>query len=185
MKVIMISGRAGAGKSTFTKFCMEYLSSKNQISTLVPFARGVKSTAKESFGWDGEKDDAGRRLLQGIGLLGRAYNENLWAEQAIHKIDMTFVIGSDTIFIDDWRFPNEGKVVSEKYDACKIRINRPEEYLPLFGTPLYSDVSETSLPDYDEGIYDFVVTNDDGLDELRVLAESIIKSIFSEEETNV
>jgi hypothetical protein len=74
----MVSGRAGSGKSTFSNYCIDYLKSLGHRATLVPFAKGVKRTAKDCFGWDGKKDRKGRKLLQDIGLVGRAYNENLW-----------------------------------------------------------------------------------------------------------
>ncbi len=179
MLIIMISGRAGAGKSSFSQFCMKHLESIKQESILVPFARGVKRTAKDSFGWDGNKDKAGRKLLQKIGLVGREYNENIWADQATKVIDQVWVLGNETVFIDDWRFPNEGKVISDKYDyVLKIRIIRPEEYLTLFNTALYDDISETSLSDtlgYDE-----VIINNDDLERLESLATKFIDKIFKE-----
>ena len=176
----MISGRAGAGKSSFSQYCMKHLESLEQKSILVPFARGVKRAAKDSFEWDGNKDRAGRKLLQGVGLIGRDYNEDIWANQATKTIDQIWVLGNEIVFIDDWRFPNEGKVISDKYDyAIKIRINRPVEFYTLYGTSLYDDPSETSLQD--SGSYDEVINNDDDLEKLEELAIKFIDKIFKEE----
>ncbi len=175
----MISGRAGSGKTTFTQYCREHLKSLKKESILVPFARGVKKAAKDCFGWDGNKDQAGRKLLQGTGLIGRAYNEDIWANQATKVIDQVWVLGKEIVFIDDWRFPNEGKVISDKYNlVIKLRINRPVEYLTLYGTDLYDDLSETSLPD--KGGYDEVITNDDDLEKLQGLATKFVDKILKE-----
>lgn len=180
MLVIMISGRAGSGKTIFGQYCIEYLESLKRKSIFVPFAKGVKRTAKNCFEWDGNKDKAGRKLLQDIGLIGRKYNENLWANQATKTIDQVWVTGNEIVFIDDWRFPNEGKIISDKYTyVVKIRINRPVEYLALYGTSLYDDLSEISLPN--EGCYDEIIINDDDLEKLQELAIKFVDKILKED----
>jgi len=175
--ITMISGRAGEGKSTFAKFCTNLLIEEfNEGSAIVPFARMVKETAM-FMGWDKEKDDKGRKLLQDIGNIGRDYNENLWANQTVEyvkELSSTF----SYIFIDDWRFPNEGNVVIDSYvPVTTVKICRPPEFHTLFGTELYDDVSETSLPD-DSTYYDFVMDNAGTLEELEEKARIYIKTVL-------
>lgn len=171
--VVMVSGRAGEAKSTFSNLCIEHLEKFSRRSKIVSFAYGVKSTAL-AMGWDGEKDDKGRRLLQQVGNTGREYNEDIWADMAVGCI---LESQADVVFIDDWRFPNEGNVVIKKFiNVIKIRVCRPEEYHTLNGTELYDDISETSLPDIETGFYNHIVDNIGSLDELRAMANEFVKS---------
>jgi hypothetical protein len=177
----MVSGRAGVGKTTFSKFCIEYLGKKGIVSEIFPFAYGVKAVAK-SMGWDGEKDAKGRRLLQAIGSSGREYNPDIWADITIRNIKNKYTHNaylknaSVVCFVDDWRFPNEGNVLETAFgdkNVCKVRIYRPEEFHLLLGTPLYNDSSETSLPEFDDAMakvfYDVTIQN---LETLEVLQKS-------------
>lgn len=176
--IVLIGGRAGEGKSTFTRFCGEYLlREKNIGSVIVPFARMVKETAFV-MGWDGEKDDKGRKLLQEVGKIGREYDLDLWANHAIDFIKDCDGQGFEYYFIDDWRFPNESKVIVEHFSpTLKVRMRRPEESHTLFGTALYNDVSEASLSDEDS-YYDYVIKNSKDLDELKVKSEQFIDIIL-------
>ncbi len=169
----MVSGRAGEAKTSFSNFCVEHLESLSTKATIVSFAYGVKSTAN-AMGWDREKDDKGRRLLQQIGNVGREYNEDIWANMAVGSIIESQV---DVVFIDDWRFPNEGNVILQKFaNVIKVRVCRPEEHHTLNGTELYDDISETSLPEIDTGFYNHVVDNIGSLEELGAMADEFVKS---------
>jgi hypothetical protein len=173
--IVMVSGRAGEGKTTFSEMCIDVLEKKDIMATVEPFAQGVKDTAR-FMGWNGEKDDKGRRLLQQIGNCGREYNENIWAERTIDGINMDAGVNSfDVVFIDDWRFPNEGNEVVKTFsDVIKVRICRPDEFHTLNGSELYNDISETSLPDVETKYYGYIIDNIGNLNELQVMAEQFI-----------
>jgi hypothetical protein len=176
--IILVGGRAGEGKSTFAKFCGEYLIREKQTSSVVvPFARMVKETAFV-MGWDGEKDDKGRKLLQDLGRIGREYDLDLWANHALDYIKDSLGEGFQYFFVDDWRFPNEAKVIREDYHPVMlVRMRRPEEFHTLKGTALYNDASEASLPDEDS-YYDYVIKNSKDLDELKAKAEQFINELL-------
>ncbi len=182
MKIILVSGRAGEGKTTFCDICMEILLEQDIMSYKVPFAKGVKDTAR-FMGWDGEKDAKGRRLLQQIGNTGREYNPDIWAEQAVDDIEANSD-SFDVVFIDDWRFMNEGtQVVMNAYPTTlKLRVIRPKEFHTLIGSVLYNDTSETGLPEADsvEGFnfYDRLIDNTNGLEGLRKEAEGFVKEVL-------
>ena len=176
--IVMVSGRAGEGKSTFSEICIDILAKKGIMATIVPFAQGVKDTAC-FMGWDGEKDDKGRKLLQQIGNTGREYDKDIWARKAVDEIREDAGVNLfDIVFIDDWRFPNEGNVILTEFPkiAIKVRICRPEEFHTLNGTELYDDISETSLPDVESDFYNHVVDNIGSLNELRAMANEFIEN---------
>lgn len=179
--IILVSGRAGEGKSSFASFCIEYLNKADHRAKVYPFAKGVKDTAR-FIGWNDEKDSKGRQLLQEIGNTGRAYHENTWVDMAIDSIlsDMEYLDnGKDWFaFVDDWRFINEGNVIADAITPLlKIRVIRPKEFHTLVGSVLYNDLSEVSLPDpKDEpDFYDALIYNSTSLDELANTAKQFVE----------
>ena len=137
--IILISGKAGTGKSTAARILAHMFG-----GVLLHFANGVKEAAVVSFGWDKEKDEKGRELLQRIGQAGRSYNENLWVNQAA-EIILKGVY--NPYIIDDWRFPNELHRIQEifsKHHIVTIRMEAPKREI-LKGLPAYNEVSENSL----------------------------------------
>ncbi len=180
--IVLVSGRAGEGKSSFAQFCIDYLNKNDYKAKIYPFAKGVKDTAR-FMGWNDEKDSKGRRLLQDIGNTGRAYHENTWVDMTIDSIlnDMDFLQEGNKswfAFIDDWRFANEGTVMADAISpSLKIRVVRPKEFHTLVGSELYNDLSEISLPDPDEDtdFYDALIFNSTSLDELANTAKQFVE----------
>lgn len=177
----MLSGRAGVGKSTSANILVDSLTNLGYSVIVSPFAAGVKHAAKIGFGWDGKKDAKGRRLLQGVGAVGRDYDPDIWVADALHHVAIQGGFPYDFVLVDDWRFPNEYDYISKinLYSTYKIRIDAPSREL-LVGTELYNDVSETSLPvsgDY----YDFIVRNEGSVDLLRVNLSRLIGNILEKE----
>lgn len=150
MKVILVGGRAGEGKTSFTNFCMKMLDDlvtyPDGIAACIPFAKKVKDTAK-FMGWNGVKDDKGRRLLQVIGGAGRDYNPNTWVSAVADSI-VTIPKEFKYVFVDDWRFPNELDFMRDAFnnDVISVRLWRQEKDLLLYNTPMWDDPSEVSLP---------------------------------------
>lgn len=179
MKIFLVGGRAGEGKTTFAVEAIEALRVKDLFAEKVSFAQGVKDTAS-FMGWDGDKDDRGRRLLQVIGGAGREYDLDIWANRAVRTIlQMTPL--PHFVFIDDWRFPNEEVVLRREFaDVSTIRIvRRPVESHLLWGTPMYNDPSESSLDDYyNDQDYDYLVVNDGSLTSFVQMAERFAKELI-------
>ncbi len=179
--IILVSGRAGEGKSTFANYCIKYLNKADYRAKTYPFAKGVKDTAR-FMGWNNEKDESGRQLLQEIGNTGRNYNENTWANFNIDSIldDMDYLQGGKNwfAFVDDWRFRNEGVVLAEKIQpVLTVRVIRPKEFHTLIDSPLYDDISEVSLPNPEDELdfYNVLVYNSTTLDELENTAKQFVE----------
>lgn len=82
-RVILIGlcGRAGAGKNAVADGIQKFYG--DSLVVQLAFADAVKEIAR-SFGWNGKKDERGRRLLQVVGTeAGREYDPNIW----INKVD--------------------------------------------------------------------------------------------------
>lgn len=105
--IVGITGVAGSGKTTAAQVLV------NQGWIKYSFADELKRIAKDEFGWDGLKDEKGRRLLQVLGTeAGRAYNENLWVERMQYRLSQAKVAGKN-IVIDDVRFNNEAQLIQD------------------------------------------------------------------------
>jgi len=107
--LIGLCGYAKVGKTTT---CSELLSLIPN-GKILSFAEPVKQIATDSFGWDGLKDEKGRRLLQLIGTdVGRSYNPNIWVD--MWKSKVRILLSTETsILVDDVRFQNEVDAIRE------------------------------------------------------------------------
>ena len=180
--IVMISGHAGVGKSTLARFLGNVAKEKNpnvKVMTM-PIALGVKMVAT-TMGWNGEKDTAGRRLLQGVGQVGRAYNPDVWIAKAIKGIEDTnyhFQGNLRYAFIDDWRFKNEVAYVNANNQLARtiytVRIEAPNREI-LAGTPEALDISEIDLDDYNE--FNITIDNSGSLEMLKMAARLIYNVI--------
>ena len=147
MRVILISGKAQNGKDS-TAFIMRELLEKQQKKVLIiHYADNLKLFAKNYFGWNGIKDENGRKLLQWLGtdVIRKNYKDT--------GVDMIIALLKgiqtlyDYIIIPDVRFPNEVDKMCDNFDCITIRIIRPN-----FDNGLTDEQknhpSETALDDY-------------------------------------
>jgi len=95
---IGLIGFAGAGKDTAALALMD------RGWKRVAFADALKSRALY-LGWDGRKDDKGRRLLCDIGMAMRAYHPTYWIDHA-----RVAIRGRACVFTDV-RFQNEADFI--------------------------------------------------------------------------
>lgn len=172
---IAISGLISSGKTTTADFMTDYLLKSGTGFKIyrTAFARAVKECASRFFDWDGLKDEPGRKLLQNIGMTGRLYNTNIWADKLLDELDTSFII-PDIVIVDDWRFPSELERIRDTHPfyIVPIRIIRPD-------CKVDNDISERSLTDFDQ--YMCKIYNSKGLDELRADAVSVIKYILDKQ----
>ena len=84
MRVILVSGKAQSGKDS-TAFIMRELLEKQQKKVLIiHYADNLKLFAKNYFGWNGIKDEDGRKLLQWLGtdVIRKNYKDT-WVDMII------------------------------------------------------------------------------------------------------
>jgi hypothetical protein len=177
--IILISGLAFHGKTTTAEYLKEEFENHNYKVDLLHFASGVKRVSKECFNWDGIKDEKGRKLLQDIGKVGREYNKDIWVDQVIEEIK--FGLGLfDVYIIDDWRFPNELlRIEDENFWLDSITMRVQSNFLRDDKTD-YNDVSETSLPENDKNMYNYIVPNHGTKEQLKEFVNSIYLDIMEE-----
>lgn len=116
-------GSRHAGKSTVAERVVELLQKIEVPVTKMSMADPVKEIARDVFGWNGKKDDKGRRLLQVVGTdAGRSYNENIWVEKATLKVKQ-LANPTGIVVFDDIRFFNEANWIMQS-SGLLIKLTR-------------------------------------------------------------
>lgn len=159
MNIVTISGAAQNGKDTFAemlKNCLENSFRKKVL--IIHFADFLKFAAKQWYGWNGQKDEKGRSLLQYLGTdVVRKNNEGCWVNMV-----REFLLGLgntvDYAIIPDARFPNEIDSFRDRSDINSVTtINVIRDNFDNGLTAAQKQhLSETALQDY---VFDFTVHN--------------------------
>ncbi|KYZ76674.1 hypothetical protein AXX12_09655 [Anaerosporomusa subterranea] len=163
MIVILLSGKAEAGKDTFFEMTAQRYAKR--VIKRIAFADALKRIAFE-MGWDGHKDVAGRRLLQDLGEIGRRYRADLWVDKTIETLK-TYSRDADIVCFTDCRYPNElagiqnCEVIDGSIKVVTVRIERPGHAIAAN----QNHISETALDGY---VFDYMIINDGTLEDYRV-----------------
>lgn len=155
MWVILISGKAEAGKTLTANLIKTRLEDMNPLTkaVIIPYGDYVKSTARLVWGWNGEKDKAGRELLQRWGTdMVRENHPYFWIDTVKRLMDVITPF-FHYVIIDDCRFPNE-ILAWESYPHIHIRVERPN-YINALTDEQRCHPSETALDDFP---FDFKIT---------------------------
>lgn len=170
MKIILISGKAEAGKTTAANIIKYYLCGIGKHAAIVPYGQYVKDTAKMIFGWDGQKDENGRQLLQWWGTdVVRKKSENFWVN-TVMRLAAVLDGEIDYLIIDDCRFPNEVELWKDEYGYLTLRIERPGHENAL-NDEQRKHPSETALDDYE---FDVTISATD----FKELKEAIYEQVL-------
>lgn len=172
MKVILISGKAQSGKDTVASMLREKLISDNHRVLLTHYADLLKYICCNYFGWDGNKDEKGRQILQYVGTdVIRKRNPTLWVNFVAMMLRY-FHENWDYVIIPDCRFPNEvTTMVDNGFDTIHLRVVRQNFQSPL-SEEQQKHSSETAL---DDTIPDFYIENTGTLEELEATTSNWIK----------
>lgn len=181
-KIILISGKAGHGKTTSAQMIKAYYDEKTvRKSVIFNYADLLKFYCTQYFGWDGNKDESGRRLLQHVGTdLVRKSDNNYWVN-AFKAFIKCFGGEFDTIIVGDCRFKNEllsdpmatAFLSAYGYGTTHIRISRPGYDNGL--TP--EQKQHLSEIDLDDVKPDFLIVNNGDLRSLYDKVVGVIKNI--------
>lgn len=180
MKIICVSGHARAGKDTFARYAKRLLSTiydENRV-LITHYGDLVKYICTTFFGWDGNKDEAGRSLLQHVGTdIVRANDEDFWVRFVANMLTF-FHDKWDYVIIPDCRFPNEIDFLKEAgYDVTHVEIVR-RGFDNQLTEEQKNHPSETSL---DDRIPDVIICNDGDLEYLIMLVKTFLGGICNED----
>lgn len=146
MKCITISGKAGHGKDTFAKNLKKDLEAQGLRVFIFHYADYIKMLAKEIYGWNGEKDEKGRSILQNLGDKLRSKNKRIIIDELI-KILKLVEDDFDIAIIPDARLPLEIEVLKEIWHTISIHVNRIN-YVNILTSEQKKHLTETALDNY-------------------------------------
>ena len=172
MKVFAISGHAQNGKDTVAGMMASKLTEDGNKVLIAHYADLLKYICRTYFGWNGEKDERGRHILQYVGTdIVRQKAPDFWVDFIVSILTL-FDSAWDYVIIPDSRFPNEiDKLKQEGFDVQHLRVVRPNFISPL--TPeQQKHPSETALDDVTP---DFTGVNDGTLTDLDALITNYMK----------
>ena len=152
MKVILISGKAQHGKDTVATSLHSALVRDGKRVLVTHYADLLKYICQNYFGWDGNKDEKGRQMLQYVGTdVIRKQNPSLWVDFVAMMLGY-FQENWDYVIIPDCRFPNEVTTMIDRgFDTVHLRVVR-DDFVSSLTEEQLNHPSETALdgvePDY-------------------------------------
>lgn len=177
MKIIIISGKARAGKDTTATMLKEIYSDKKVIN--LQYSSYIKEYAKKISNWDGSEETKPRELLQQLGtdIIRKKIDDEFFIKKIIDDIKV-YSFFFDVITISDARFKKEIDNIRNVFDnVIAVHIVRPN-----FDNGLTDEQrkhpSEIDLDDYDKFNYDLI--NDGTLDNLKIKVERLVEVIENE-----
>ncbi len=183
MKIYCISGKAGHGKDTFAQMMHDKLTKQyDQRVLIIHNADLLKWMCRKLFDWDGQKDEAGRHLLQYVGTdIIRKKRPDFWVG-FITDILTLFENEWDFVLIPDARFPNEIEYLKENgFDVDHVRVVR-DGYVTQLNAQAQAHASETALDDYP---VDITIHNNGTIDDLYDAIEVVYKNKLRRDERDL
>ena len=164
MKVICISGHAGSGKDTVAEMMCAQLRAHGYRVLITHYADLVKYVCRTFFDWNGEKDVAGRTLLQYVGTdKVRSQSPDYWVNFVASMLTF-FDDRWDVVLIPDCRFPNEVEMMQHYgFDTVSVRVER-DNFETKLTAEQQAHSSETAMDNFE---FDYVLHNHGSLDDLR------------------
>lgn len=162
-KVFIINGMARAGKDTFCKFVSEFYPNTYHFSIV----DSVKRQALQ-LGWDGVKDEKGRKFLNGLKNIIDEYNDNNFKE-IVEKVNNTD--DTNKVFLIDMRELSDIERARKELNASIVLINN-ENVEQIKSNNADANVYNIS--------YDIVIDNSGSLDELKDKAQYFVNKYIKE-----
>ena len=171
MKIVLISGKAQNGKDTVANILKEKLEQKGNKVVITHFSDLIKFVCEKYFGWDGQKDEKGRTILQYVGTdVVRSIKPNYWVDFIIEFLSM-FREEWDYVLIPDVRFPNEITRFDESWDITSVRVTR----LNFTSTLTEEQKNHSSEMALDDFYFDYTIYSESGLDKLEKEVDGFIE----------
>ena len=159
--IIIINGTGGAGKDTFVSFCSEFVKVLNVSSV-----DKVKEAAKILVGWNGEKDEVSRKLLVDLKKLSVDYNDA--PTKYIKSMADNFKNSDEELMFVHIREAEEIEKTKKLLNAKTLLITNPRVQL------ITSNDSDGKVNEYK---YDYYISNDGTLEDLKYKAKQFIEEL--------
>lgn len=154
-KVIVINGSGGVGKSSFISLCHE-IEPRVIETSAVDFVKEIALQA----GWDGTKDEAGRKFLSELKDAMERYHDI-----PNTKVDEFIQSHPDSIIFVNAREPHNVQRYVDKYGAVTVMVINPN------ATQVQGNHADEGVYEY---IYDYYIENSGDLEMLKESAKNFL-----------
>lgn len=174
VKVVVVNGSPGSGKTTFEKMCDDkcffdnepgYYKNTHLTVKLLSTVDRVKELAL-TMGWDGTKSPRNRKFLSDLKDLLTNWND-LPFRAVKHEIDHLCKEGGDWLVFVDCREPEEIQRFKDTYNATTLLIRR--ESAETAGTSNHADANVLNYE------YDLIIENNSDIIDLENKVDSFIE----------
>lgn len=180
IKVVVVNGRPGVGKTEFERLCAEQCNLSNRMEGFVPgYCLRVDITSTVDFvkevarfcGWDGVKTLENRKFLSDLKDLLTEWNDVPYKMIVEHIKSLP--VSQDWIVFVDCREPAEIQKLKERLNATTVIIRREE----VEGNEV-SNHADAQVFNY---TYDIAILNDSDIIHLEDKARKFIEYMKKEE----
>ena len=124
MRIITLSAKARHGKDLTAEILSEKLKSMGYRVLTIHYSDYLKFISRTYFGWNGEKDEKGRSLLQYIGTDKMRTADPDFHVDLVIRLLLIFGDDYDFVLIPDTRFPNEIERPQMYFKCISVHIER-------------------------------------------------------------
>lgn len=174
LRVVIVNGKPGVGKTTFEKLAREILGeafceSRSTVDKVKEIAAYI--------GWDGVKDLKSRKLLSDLKDICTEYNDmpvtdiTKWLDKWDEDFRYYGVESQPHVFFIDDREPGHIQRLKEKFNAITVLIRRPGDE-----DTETSNHADEEVFDYN---YDWTIYNDGDVEDFRNKTQAFLDWIFS------
>jgi len=159
MKVYLIAGKAGSGKSEVAKYIKEYYIYQKQETAITEYSKYLKIFARELTDWDGNQANKPRDFLQKLGsfIRGDMGEPKLFVRRMLEDFDI-YSNYVDVVVVSDVRYPVEIDEIKKQYPEA-ISIYVMNQFSPSKLTiEQQMHPSELAFEDYTN--FDYTIAND-------------------------
>ena len=146
MRIFLIAGKAGSGKTEVAKLIKEYYIYKLEKCVITEYSKTLKTFTMELTDWDGNPNTKPRKYMQELGDKIRSIDEKYFINNMIDDIKI-YAEYTDNLVVGGVRLPAEIEDVKLKLNSTSLfSIFENDEFpLVLTSVPFPSTVTEKSV----------------------------------------
>ncbi len=165
MRIFVVAGKSGSGKSEVSKFIKEYYIYKLENCIITEYSKYLKNFATELTDWDGISEDKPRDFLQSFGNKIRSYNKEFFTSRMVEDMNIYELAGVDDVVISGARMPEEIEELKENYDNVYSIYVENQFAQSKLSIAQQAHITETALDGYSD--FDYTLANDGTMEELK------------------
>ncbi len=158
MKIFLVAGKAGSGKSEVAKLIKEYYIYKLKNCAITQYSKYLKLFVTELSNWDGNPNTKPRKYMQELGDKIRQVDNKYFINNMIDDIKVYEKL-VDVLVVSDVRYPDEIEDIKLNYDDVYSIYVENQFSRSTLSLEEQAHITETALENYNE--FDYILANDE------------------------